>query len=100
MNYDEAHKLRRPLERHELEHMFTYYVGAVTDDVLHHIETPVLQKILCHVLYKKLREEKSLEHRYAILRLHRIFGMTERVLYKWFKEHRRQSYRQVFLIII
>jgi hypothetical protein len=51
MNYDEAHKLRRPLERHELESMFTYYVGAVTDDVLHHIDTLVYKRyfVMCYI---------------------------------------------------
>lgn len=100
MTYDQAHKLKRPLERDELESMFSYYVARVGDDVVQHIETPVLQKVLCHVLYKKLREEQSLAHRFAILRLHRIFGMTERVLYKWFQGHQAYQYKQVILIII
>lgn len=100
MDYKEAHQLKRPLERQELESMFCRYVVRVGADVVVHIETIVLQKVLCHVLYKKLREEQGLEHRYAILRLHRIFGVTERALYNWFKEHQENRYRQVIVVIV
>ncbi len=100
MTYDQAQKLRRPVNREELQSMFAVYVSDLPHDVLNHIDTHLLQKVLCHVLYKKLREEQSLEHRYAILRLHRLFGMTERVLYRWFKEHQNKQYRFVYLFII
>ena len=100
MNYNDAISLHRPLNREELEQMFCRYVGRLCTDIIQHIETAQLTKVLCHVVYKKLREERGLDHRHAILRLHQMFGVTERSLYNWFREHQGRRYRQVFVVVV